>query len=246
MNNEEAKFILSAYRPDGRDAADPQFAEALAQSERDPELRVWLERQRSFDRTVAERLGAIMPPAGLREAILAGARASQPRRMWWSQPLWLAAAAAIAVATIVGLKLAQPATSARTLEDFARFAAADIVDQHDQHDGFPAGLGEVQARLASVATPLTQGAGVGVEELRRQRCRVVRVGGLEVFELCFNREGTWFHLYVARRGDFAPGAETGRPAIAGREPYTAAAWADATQVYALVARGGEAALRRLL
>jgi len=30
MNNDEAKFILRAYRPGGPDAADPQFAEALA------------------------------------------------------------------------------------------------------------------------------------------------------------------------------------------------------------------------
>ncbi|MDP3072982.1 MAG: hypothetical protein Q8N18_22000 [Opitutaceae bacterium] len=245
MNNDEAQFILSAYRPDGRDAADPQFAVALAQAERDPELRVWLERQRAFDRTVAERLGSIAPPAGLREAILAGARASQPRRAWWAQPVWLAAAAAIALALIVGVKLARPAVGG-TLAEFARFAASDIINEHDQHNGFPDGLGEVQARLASATTPLTQGIGVAVEELRRQRCRTFKVGGLEVFELCFNRDGTWFHLYVARRGDFAPGTESGLPVVAAREPYTAAAWADATQVYALVARGGEAALRRLL
>ena len=33
MKNQEAKFILGAYRPDGRDAGDPAFTEALAQAE---------------------------------------------------------------------------------------------------------------------------------------------------------------------------------------------------------------------
>ena len=32
MNNQEARFILGAYRPDGRDASEPRFAEALAQA----------------------------------------------------------------------------------------------------------------------------------------------------------------------------------------------------------------------
>ena len=44
MNNQEAKFILGAYRPGGRDAVDPMFSEALAQAGRDPELRAWFEK----------------------------------------------------------------------------------------------------------------------------------------------------------------------------------------------------------
>lgn len=245
MNNDEAKFILSAYRPDGRDAADPQFAEALAQAERDPELRRWLEHQRAFDRVVADRLAAVAPPPGLREAILAGARASQPRRNWWTQPAWLAAAAAIALAALVGVRLARNTAAGGTLAELARLAVADIAEAHDQHDGFPAGLGDVQARLASATLPLTQASGVDIGELRRQKCRTVRVGGLEMFELCFNRDGTWFHLYVARRGASISGV-SGLPVLAQRGDYTAAAWADARQVYALVARGGESALQRLL
>ena len=53
MKNQEAKFILGAYRPDGQDAGDPVFAEALSQAERDPDLRTWFERGRKFDTTVS-------------------------------------------------------------------------------------------------------------------------------------------------------------------------------------------------
>src|SRR4051812_36323321 len=101
MNNPEAKFILGAYRPDGRDAGDPMFAGALSQAEHEPELHAWFESQRKFDATIAGKLRDVAPPAELREAILAGVRASQPRRHWWTNPAWLAAAAAIVVLAAV-------------------------------------------------------------------------------------------------------------------------------------------------
>ncbi len=245
MNNDEAKFILGAYRPDGRDATDPQFGEALAQAERDPELRRWLENQRAFDRAVSERLGAVPPPAGLRESILAGSRVSQPRRTWWANPAWWAAAAAVMVLAIVGSRMAL-APGGNTLAEFAEFAAGDIVEQHDSHDGFPAGLREVQARLAAMKEPLSRGLRLDLEELRRQRCRSVRIAGREVFELCFNRDGTWYHLYVAHRGDMAAGATDGKPLTAARGAYTSAAWVDDRHVYALVARTDAGALQRLI
>ena len=36
MNNQEAKFILSSYRPNGADARDALFQEALQQVRQDP------------------------------------------------------------------------------------------------------------------------------------------------------------------------------------------------------------------
>ena len=50
MNNQEAKLILQAYRPGGRDTFDPLFAEALEQARRDPELQKWFaERKQALD-----------------------------------------------------------------------------------------------------------------------------------------------------------------------------------------------------
>jgi hypothetical protein len=74
MTNDEAKFILSAYRPGGHDAADPAFAEALDQARKDPALARWFEFERRFDEVMTAKIGAVTPPAGLRDAILAGAR----------------------------------------------------------------------------------------------------------------------------------------------------------------------------
>ena len=78
MNNEQAKFVLGARRPGERDAGDPVFAEALKQAAGDPRLRAWHEREQAFDVALADRLRTAQPPAGLREAILAGARAGRP------------------------------------------------------------------------------------------------------------------------------------------------------------------------
>lgn len=247
MKNDEAKFILGAYRPDGRDANDPAFVAALAQAERDPELRAWFEQQRQLDATLAAKLHAIVPPPGLREAILAGARASAPRakRRWWSNPGWLAAAAALALAAIVGVN-SRSGKAPLAAADFAAFAIRDIAEAHAGHVGEPAGLAGVQAQFASARLPLTGGLNLDLDELQRKNCRTVKVAGREVFELCFLRDGTWYHVYVGRRSDFAPGAIDPQALVTARGEYASTAWADANHVFALVTAAGTAALRRVI
>jgi hypothetical protein len=246
MNNQEAKFILGAYRSDGQDAGDPIFADALAQAARDPELGAWLERQRKFDTALAGKLRDIIPPAELRAAILAGGRASQPRRRWWRNPLWLAAAAVIAVAAIVNVSIS-PASSRHDASALATFALTDLEKAHDQHVGYPAGFETLQAALGSAQLPLTSELGryVDLDELRRKNCRSVRVAGRDVFEICFQRNGTWFHLFAAERTNQSRDSGGGKPLIMSQGEYTAAAWSDSQRVYALVAASSEA-LRRLI
>ena len=246
MNNQEAKFILGAYRPDGSDAHDAAFAEALAQVDRDPELRQWLERQRAFDTAVAGRLQDIAPPSDLKQAILAGGRASRPRRSWWLAPGWLAAAAAIAVFATVGSWLVSTRNDS-PLSAFAALALTDLSAAHNEHDGFPAPLAGVQTRLASAGQPLLADAGIDLAELRRNRCRSLRMGGREVFEICFHRDGAWFHLYAASREDFSGASlPIAKAWVASAGGKAFATWADQKNVYTLVTEAGEAVLRRLL
>jgi hypothetical protein len=247
MNNQEAKFILGAYRPDGRDSGDPMFAEALAHAERDPELRAWLAEQRKFDRTFASKLQAIIPPAGLREAILTGSRASapQPKRHWWSTPSWMAAAAAIALLITAAVTL-KPAATSPTAFDLAAFARSDLAGSHDDHVGHPPGLAEVQAQLASVGAPMSQNLKIDLHELRKKNCRIVRIGGREVFEICFKHDDTWYHVYVGKRADFAPGSLDPKALLSSEGQLASTAWADSTHVYALVTRAGAEVLRRVI
>jgi hypothetical protein len=242
MNNQEAKFILGAYRPDGGDAGDPVFQDALAQARRDPELREWMERQRKLDTVVTGKLRDIAPPAELRAAILAGGRVSQrPLRSWWlGRAGWLGAAAAIVILASISFL----AFGARepSLAKLANFALVDLAQAHDEHVGYPPGLTALQTQLSANDRSLAAGlADIDLDDLRRKKCRAVRVAGREVFEICFQRDGTWYHLFAARREDFAPG--TGSAQITSRDEYAAAAWADSKHAYALVAVGMEAVRR---
>ena len=69
MDKERAKFILQSFRPDGADAGDPNFAEALALATEDRELGEWLSKERARDAAFAAALGELTIPEDLREAI---------------------------------------------------------------------------------------------------------------------------------------------------------------------------------
>src|SRR5262245_6410082 len=70
MDKEEARFILRCFRPDGADAENPDFAEALAWAAKDRELGEWLARERAQDADFATALNSVGIPPVLREEIL--------------------------------------------------------------------------------------------------------------------------------------------------------------------------------
>ncbi len=70
MDKEQARFILQSFRPDGADARNPDFAEALAAAAEDRELSAWLAGERAQDAAFAAALARIPLPEGLRETIL--------------------------------------------------------------------------------------------------------------------------------------------------------------------------------
>jgi len=71
MDKEHAKFILQSYRPDGADAQDPHFAEALQLAAEDRGLGEWLANERADDSIFVEALSTVDIPDGLRDEILA-------------------------------------------------------------------------------------------------------------------------------------------------------------------------------
>ena len=100
ITNLSAKFVLNAYRPNGADAQDPVFRDALEQAARDPELAAWFKEQRLFDSLIAGKLAEFQPPATLHSTILAGIAHRSTRRRFTFGPL-LALAAVLVLSGLI-------------------------------------------------------------------------------------------------------------------------------------------------
>lgn len=85
MDKEQARFILQSFRPDGADAEDPDFAEALAAAAADRELGDWLAAERAQDAAFAAALSHLAIPHDLREHIIAVLKGDQshPEAEFW-------------------------------------------------------------------------------------------------------------------------------------------------------------------
>ena len=98
MDKEQARFILRSFRPDGADANDPDFAEALKLAMENRELGEWLASERAFDAEFAQALSSVKLAENLREdilACLAAERGDFPQAEDASDAAWIGAIATI-------------------------------------------------------------------------------------------------------------------------------------------------------
>ena len=111
MDNATTRLLLGAYRAGTQDKDDPFFAEALHEVEHDPELAAWFEEEQRFDALMVKTLKQAPTPAGLKELILLNAKSpAKPAtlietlpHLWKRQTkTWLAAAAAVVLAFVLG------------------------------------------------------------------------------------------------------------------------------------------------
>lgn len=244
MNNDEAKFILQGYRPSGRDANDSRFAPALAQSRNDPSLGAWFAREQAHDRVVMEKLNEIVPPAGLREKILAGGRVSQvsapPRRHWGA---WLALAASVAVVlTLTEFWQGHRLEAART--NYAEFAVNDL--KHGvHHAGTGAFKEEILAMLARDDIRLPGSVPLEWGELEANGCRILKYGDRQTVEICFTRDGQWYHLYMSPRKKSFGSFLKNSPSMLAMNDTAVAVWSDKHYDYVVVSADGMGALKKL-
>ncbi len=275
MNNDEAKFILRAYRPGGPDAADPQFAEALAQARRDPELAQWLAEQTALDAAIGTKLQTVPVPADLKASILAGRKVVPlPATPWWRiriHPAATAAALAVTLGLIGFLAVHEPP---EPRPDFASFTQ-DLTDYLAKGYGIlprHAHLATTQANyfgaqsyrmnyrspsLGDIRTWLKENGGhpeftvpAALQKPLNLACAVMDWRGHRVTLLAFQTGRALpqdkVHLVIINHADLPDAPSRNFPRLAEGEDWATATWTEGALTYLLMAPGDRRTMEKYL
>ena len=231
MTTEQAKEILSVFRPGTDDERDPVFAEALQLARVNRELKDWFAETMAFDELLKSEVAQIPAPAALREAILAERKIVRPAP-WWQHrltpPQWAAAAAVAITGALVALWFGtRPASFAefrRHVVDESWGSAPHVQVKvtsmsqlrHSLEAEHLASRFTVPRRLA----PFVRGYSL------------VNWHGRELPVICFSSEGQHLHLVVAERGDFRD-VPTGTPEMDQWQSWRTASWSRDDFAYVL-------------
>ncbi len=244
MNNDEAKFILSAYRAGGQDACDPEFREALKQAETDPNLRDWLDQEVLLDAAMADGLHQVRPPEDLKAHILAGARLTRSEK--WRWPLRLALAAIfILAAAIIFTQLDMGSPERVTVSDWQR-EALDFLSNNPQLDLLSAQPEELTAYLRSHDSPTLSKLPKMLNALSTIGCKELKRHGRRISIMCFNgTDGETVHLVVTQR-EGGLDLKVKEPIIAEHQGWAMATWPKGAYSVMLVRRGSVEDIRQYL
>jgi uncharacterized membrane protein YbaN (DUF454 family) len=252
VTKQEAKEILSVYRPDSADANDAEFAAALALARQDAELGRWFEEHCAVQSAIRGRFRQIVVPEGLKEQIISEHKARSVV-VWWRQPSVLAAAAAVALllaiaALWLGSRPEKPAP-----ENFATYRSRMVksvlraytmtLETND--------LNQIRAHLAQqkaptdyvLPEPLAKAAAAGCGVLNWQNKRVTMVCFLTGKPLGPGQKSDLF-LFVVDRNALpdAPGGNT--PEIARVSKLVTASWSSGDKTYVLASPSDESSIRK--
>ena len=244
--NEQAKLLLSAYRPGGEDAGDPAFAEALAQAQRDPQLRAWLEQSQEFDRAVSEKLRALAVPADLRAMILAGGKMSRPRRGGVNLRVWAIAAALAILATIGALWQTREArldawqTESLAVLDGIESGTEKLDIEHPQRAHLMDWLRERSAPAPSrFPTALASRPTFG--------CKAIDSHGRTTSLICFDLgNAEQAHLFITPSAGLKMAQPEDHPLFGHRRHWNLASWRSGENVHMLASQIDEGKFRALL
>jgi len=207
MDNKTAKEILSAYRPNGTDALDEKFHEALQHAERDPEIKAWFEEQRSFDKEATTAMNAVEVPEEGKERLLSMLKMEEAPPQQKPPPIHRFWKIGIGLAAILTLGLFLPKVFETFSPDSAapkpyivtkeNFSLAQLVQQVmplDQHVNDPEAL---KAWLDSQGAPVSNSVPEIFQQAIAKGCKVFQTSeGGTISLACFEVDGKMLHMFV--------------------------------------------------
>lgn len=252
MNSQQAKENLLLYRPGGADADDPDFAEALAQVQQDPELARWFEEHCQRQAALHAKFSQIAVPEGLKEQILSERRLQAPPPVVRHRVRWVAATAAVLAVLVVGAVLWQwPQSEDNRFVNFRNRMASTVLRQYPQMDLETHDLARIHEYLAAHG----QGAyelPPGLQKAAATGCATLSWHEQPLAMVCFNtgrngkpQEPDLFLFVIDRSAVWQAPAQTPEVVRLSRH-FVTASWSSGNKTYVLGVRGDESLLRSYL
>lgn len=200
MNIQEARQILLLYRPGTADAEDPQMHAAIELAGRDPELGRWFEEHCAFQEGMRAKFRQIEVPAQLRATLLSSNNGNKivPMPVWYRQPAWLAAAAAIVL--FIGLTGAWFAL--KTPDQFSQFRDRMVSTALREYrmDVVTNDMTQLRQFMAAGGAPADYAVTKGLAKLELTGGGLIHWQSHPVAMVCFNRgDNQMLFLFVMDR-----------------------------------------------
>jgi hypothetical protein len=249
MDNKEAKFILSAYRPDGQDVGDPRFAEAFEQTRRDSILERWFEESIAFDGTMTEKLATTPVPNDLRESILTGVKITRAPHLKNRWRKWAIAAALVLSATL-GVLIwhnTRPAPVAGWQLQALDSILSSIARNESHFDVISRNPAELVKWLRANYAPAGNKLPHQLDKLPSIGCKRFFWGGKPVSLICFILpEGRAIHLVMTNVSTESDRAIKHKAKVIQQGQWATATWREGDMIYMLALEGSRDDLRSYL
>lgn len=245
MTTQEAKKILTLYRPGSADAKDPEVGEALALARQDADLKRWLDEHHAVQTAIRERFKRIPVPEGLKEQIISEHK-SRTTVVWWRQPALLAAAAVLIVMMGIWLK-SLPSRQDELEASFQGFRKL-MVSEVLRNYGMTLESGsesEIKKHLAGKQSPSDYKTPAALATQPLVGCNVIGWRNKNASMICFRTgkplpagKKSDLFLFVVDR-NLVKGAPQSSPLFATVKNLATASWSDGDKTYLLATPGNQ-------
>jgi hypothetical protein len=232
LNLSQAKEILLLYRPNTRDAEDPEIIQAMELARSDQELGQWFAQHQAFQTAMRAKFRELEVPEHLKAALLARQKVLRPSIPWRS-PVWLAAAAIFVVLlglTSFWLRPSVPDRFAHYRESMVSAAVRMYGMDVETND-----MAQLRPFFARKGAPADYDVTKGLAKLPLKGGGLLRWRGNPVSMVCFDRAGTTLFLFVLKRSALRdpPPVSTSAAELAQVEGLQTASWSHGEDIYVL-------------